>query len=66
LLWEIKFKTEGRGVIYFEPLNIQYLPVRKEVVEFIEVQVAETSGAGGDLVPFVDGDTILTLNFRKG
>lgn len=66
LLREIKFKTEGRGVIYFEPLNIQYLPLRKEVVEFIEVQVAETSGAGGDLVPFVDGDTILTLHFKKG
>ena len=66
LLREIKFKREGRGVVYFEPLHIQYLPVRYEVIEFIEVQVAETSGAGGDLVKFVEGNTILTLHFKKG
>ena len=66
LLREIKFKREGRGVFYFEPLHIQYLPVRYEVIEFIEVQVAETSGAGGDLVKFVEGNTILTLHFKKG
>ena len=66
LLREIKFKREGRGVVYFEPLHIQYLPVHYEVIEFIEVQVAKTSGAGGDLVKFVEGNTILTLHFKKG
>jgi len=65
LLREIKFKREGRGVVYFEPVHIQYLPVRYEVIEFVEVQVAETTGAGGDLVKFAEGDAILTLHFKK-
>ena len=65
VLREIKFKREGRGVVYFEPVHIQYLPVRYEVIEFIEVQVAETTGAGRDLVKFAEGDAILTLHFKK-
>ena len=47
LLREIQYKREGRGTMYFEPLHIQYLPLRNEVVEIIHVQVAETIGRGG-------------------
>ena len=35
LLREIQYKREGRGTLYFEPLHIQYLPLRNEVVEII-------------------------------
>ena len=42
LLREIQYKRQGRGTMYFEPLHIQYLPLRNEVVEIIHVQVAET------------------------
>ena len=65
LLREIKYHREGRGTVYFEPLHIQYLPVRNQVVEIIEVQVAETIGAGEDLVQFGPGHSIVTLHFKK-
>ena len=62
LLREIKCKREGRGTIYFEPLRIQYMSLRNEVVEIIQTQVAETNG---DLVKFGEGNTIVTLHFKK-
>ena len=65
LLREIQYKREGRGTMYFEPLHIQYLPLRNEVVEIIHIQVAETIGTGGDLVKFGEGHTIVTLHFKK-
>ena len=65
LLREIQYKREGRGTLYFEPLHIQYLPLRNEVVEIIQIQVAETIGTGGDLVKFGKGHTIVTLHFKK-
>ena len=65
LLREIQYKREGRGTLYFEPLHIQYLPLRNEVVEIIHIQVAETIGTGGDLVKFGEGHTLVTLHFKK-
>ena len=62
LLPEVKYKREGRGTIYFEPLHIQYMPLRNEVIEIIQTQVAETNG---DLVKFGEGNTIVTLHFKK-
>ena len=38
LLREIQYKREGRGTMYFEPLHIQYLPLRNQVVEIIHIQ----------------------------
>jgi len=64
LLREIQYKRQGRGTMYFEPLHVQYLPLRSEVVEIIHIQVAETIGTG-DLVKFGDGHTIVTLHFKK-
>ena len=65
LLREIKYHQEGRGTVYFEPLHIQYLPVRNQVVEIIELQIAETVGEGEDLVKFGPGHSIVTLHFKK-
>ena len=65
LLREIQYKRQGRGTLYFEPLHIQYLPLRNEVVEIIHIQVAETIGTGGDLVKFGQGHTLVTLHFKK-
>jgi len=62
LLREVKYKQEGRGTIYFEPLHIQYLSLRNEVIEIIQTQVAETNG---ELVKFGEGNTIVTLHFQK-
>ena len=62
LLREVKSKWEGRGTIYFEPLHIQHMSLRNEVIEIIQTQVAETNG---DLVKFGEGNSIVTLQFKK-
>ena len=63
LLREIRYKREGRGAIYFEPLHIQYIPVRNNIVETIATEVAESET--GALVKFGKGEGILTLHFKK-
>ena len=62
LLREVDYKRKGQGSYYFEPTHLQYIKVRKDVIDIIEVQVAET---GGDLVQFGKGNTIFTLHFKK-
>jgi len=52
--------------MYFEPLHIQYMSLRNEVVEIIQVQVAETFGTGGDLVKFGEGNTIVHPRTPRG
>ena len=63
LLREVNFSRRGAGVQYFEPLHIQYFPVRKYLIDIIETQVAETTG---ELAKFGDGNTIVTLHFKQG
>ena len=36
LLREVNFIRRGAGVQYFEPLHIQYIPVRKDLIDIIE------------------------------
>ena len=60
LLREIKYHPQE--TTHFEPRHIQYVPVRNEVVEIVETQMAETNG---DLVQFGEGHTILTLHFKR-
>lgn len=55
LLREIKFQREGEGIKYFKQLHIK-------VVDIIIPQVDE---ATGDLCNFSEGNTILTLQFKK-
>ena len=63
LLREVNFIRRGPDVQYFEPLHIQYIPVRKDLIDIIETQVAETTG---ELVEFGEGNTIVTLHFKQG
>ena len=63
LLREVNFIRRGAGVQYFEPLHIQYIPVRKDLIDIVETQVAETTG---ELVYFGEGNTIVTLHFKQG
>ena len=44
------------------PIKLQYIKLRKEVIDIIEVQVAETTG---QLLEFGKGNTIVTLQFKK-
>ena len=59
-LREIKYHPQN--TTHFEPRHIQYVPVRNEVVEIVETQMAE---ANGDLVQFGEGHTLLTLHFKR-
>jgi len=45
----------------FEPVHIQYLPVRSDVFDIIETQVSENDG---ELVKFASGVTTVTLHFK--
>ena len=63
LLRKVQYKRQGRGTVYFEPLHIQYIPLRNEVVDRIESQIAKTDGR---LVQFAGPTpTILTLHFKR-
>ena len=46
----------------YEPTQIQYKPVRSNVLDIVEVQVAENDG---QLVHFAAGVTTITLHFKK-
>jgi len=65
LLREVKYDRTTKGQVYFEPQHIQYIPVRREVMDIIEVQVAETKGSGDDLAKFGPGHTLVTLHFKQ-
>ena len=60
LLREIKYHSQN--TTHFEPIHIQYLPVRNELVEIVETQMTEIDG---DLAQFGEGHTILTLHFKR-
>ena len=60
LLREIKYHR--KQTTHFEPMHIQYVPVRNERVEIVETQMAEING---DLAQFGEGHTILNLHFKR-
>ena len=62
LLREVKYQRTGAGVKYFEPLHIQYLPVRGNTIHTITVEVSDHKG---ELFKFGEGDTIATLHFKR-
>jgi len=49
--------------VTFEPAHIQYKPVRSNVMDILEVQLAENDGK---LVDFASGVTSVTLHFKDG
>ena len=63
LLREVQYVHRNRGTLYFEPIHLQYLPVRNLIVETIEVQIAE---ANGRLVQFTSHQpSTITLKFKN-
>ena len=58
LLREVPYALPER---YFEPRHVQYLPLRTDVIDIIETQVAENTG---ELVNFESGVTSVTLHFK--
>ena len=62
LLREVNYRRTGDGSHYPEPLHIQYIPLRKALLDIIETLVSETTG---ELTEFGEGNTILTLYFKR-
>jgi len=62
LLREVNYQRTGDGSHYFEPLHIQYILLRKTQLDIIETRVSETTG---ELTEFGEGNTILTLHFKR-
>ena len=58
LLQEVPYALSER---YFEPRHVQYLPLRTDVIDIIETQVAENNG---ELTNFESGVTSVTLHFK--
>ena len=62
LLREVNYRRTGDGSHYFEPLQLQYIPLRKDLLDIIETLVSETTE---ELPEFGEGNTILTLHFKR-
>lgn len=65
LIREVQYHREDRGTVYFEPVHMQYLPVRSNRMDTIEVQIAETDGT---LVQFNTRNNIpciVTFHFKN-
>ena len=64
LLREVTISNSVKGRRLYEPLHLQYLPIRKNVFDTVEVGVSETDAT---LTKFRGQTilTILTVNFRR-
>ena len=62
LVREVEYRRQGQGVAYFEPLHIQWLPCRREYMDHVEVEIAESHGG---LVKFGSGRTLITFVFKR-
>ena len=59
---EVNYKREGKGSYYFEPTQLQYISLRKQLLDIIQVQVAEGTGA---LTTFGRGIITVTFHFKR-
>lgn len=62
LLREVTLTSSVKGRRMYEPMHLQYVPIRKNVIDTVEVGISETDGTQ---TQFNGGETILTANFRK-
>ena len=59
---EVNYKREGKGSYYFELTNLHYRPLRKEVLDILQVHLGETTG---ELVNFGRGVTTVTFHLKN-
>ena len=63
LVREVHYNGNGGGSVYFEPVHIQRMVMRRPYLDVIEVSVGESTG---QLVSFGQaGRTIVTFQFRR-
>ena len=59
---EVEYSNKFRGRVLYEPMHLHFIPVRRNVIDVIEVQIGETNG---EAVNFAGGKVILTLKFER-
>ena len=59
---EGEYSNKFRGRVLYEPAHLHFIPIRRNVIDVIEVQVGETNG---NEVNFAGGKVILTLKFER-
>ena len=59
---KVEYCRQGQGVAYFEPLHIQWLPCRREYMDLVEVEIAESHGG---LIKLSTGRTLITFVFIR-
>ena len=59
---EVEYSNKFRGRVLYEPIHLQFIPLRRNVIDAIEVQVGETNGKEAN---FAGGKVILTLKFER-
>ena len=62
LVHEVEYQRQGKGVAYFEPLQIQWLHFWRKYMNTVEVEIAESHGG---LVKFGTGCTLITFMFKR-
>lgn len=63
ILREFDYGVNGSGTTYFEPTRVQYMKVRSNRMDIIEVEIAEKTGK---LAQLAEGTTTVTLSFIPG
>ena len=63
LLRQIYYRLVLKGSYYYEPKQIQYIPLRNNYIDEIETQMSESEN--NNLAQFTDGTSIVTLHFRR-
>ena len=49
----------------YEPQNLQFIPVRKNMFDTIEIGISEVDGTQAEFVGNKNENTVVTLCFRK-
>ena len=62
-LREVPYFPDGAGNHYFEPTLLRHLPVQRNVMETIEIQIASDHSA--ELTALSNGTTTVCLHFKK-
>ena len=62
LLREVTINSSVKGRKLCELKNLQFLPIRKNIFDTVEVGISETDGTQ---TKFFGGETILTIKFRS-
>ena len=59
---EVNYERKGKGSYNFEQTHLHYIPLRKELLDIPQVQVADSTGS---LVNFRRGVTTITFHLKN-